>query len=163
MREMSDDFRDVIEKLRLALRLRKPVFTSTSHVALNIDGIDLELSAAEDGQHVMVLGIAGRFSKNPARRSMQAEKILQLNLQHLATNTACVCLDHGDEETPTVVIRGISPCRCAEMDRLAQTISDVALLTETHRHEFEDHPGTSPAQRSTPMTVSSEALIIFAP
>jgi len=158
---MSDDFRKVIEKLWLALHLRTPSFTGRT--VLTVEGLDLELSAAADGQHMVVTGIAGRLSPHPGRCAVQVDRILHLSLQHLACNAACVGLDENDDGVPTVVVRGITPCDCREMDRLAQTISDVASLTETSRRELEEHSYSPYAPNPRPVAQTTDTLIVFEP
>src|SRR4051812_43112075 len=92
---MSELFRRSIGELWAALRLPAPQFDNGSQVELEIDSVTLVLRDSDDGEHLLVSGVAGRLSRLQRREADQIESLLRSNLGHLTLARPCVRLRPG--------------------------------------------------------------------
>lgn len=158
---MSTEFNAVIEALWSSLGLSKPEFTSAGSAFLAVDGLDIELSEADDGRHIVVSVTAGQLSRNPVTQAEQVRSLLASALGNLAVNRACVCLDQSINP-PGVVVRAIAPCDSARLDQLATVVGDVSNLVEAHERELFGH--SRPAGPRPPLfDIPPDGMVIFSP
>jgi hypothetical protein len=165
---MAATFEDMIRRLWRSLDLGEPTFATSTSIVLSVDGLEVELADAADGEHVLICGQAGRLSSDPTTRAVQIQPILNSNLAHLAVNPACVCLASDDDETPLVVVR--ARCRYGDalrIDHLSAAIADVASVTELHARDLAGNRGPAErrgrGRRPAPIAGANDGLIIFEP
>src|SRR5215813_7202503 len=115
---MGGDFQTVVAKLWAALGLQRPQFAADGSCYLTVDGLKITLSSGIGGRSIIVSGQAGEVSGNPAVRADQISRVLKSSLRNLPVTPACVCLDRNSSHEPAIVVRAISPCSAALMERL---------------------------------------------
>jgi len=163
---MAAAFEDTIRRLWRLLDLREPMFAAAASIVLNVDGLEVELADADNGEHLLICAQAGRLSLQANRRSAQIERILGSNLAHLATNPACVCLAAEDSEAPQVLVRARCRYDRFRIDRLTAAITSVAAIAYLHASELAERDDTAQRRRIVQPAQTAGAendLMIFQP
>jgi hypothetical protein len=163
---MTNEFHRVIANLWRSLGLSSPRFRPEGTTTLMVDGFEIKLALLEDG-HIAVSGRAGRLSTNPVRMDEQISRLLTANLRMLSHNRACCWLedsgfDDQGAEPPMAVIEALSPCSAGSMNRLVETIGDVAHLAGEYSREL---GGSAPQPRAERVEEESfsDDMVIFRP
>ena len=164
--QMEEEFRHVVANLWTSLGLSWPKFGPEGVTTLTVDGRDITLALTEDGRHIAISSNAGELSVNPGLMDQQVALLLRSNLRTLASNRACCHLDDNSSPTPVVMVQALAPCSSAFVDRLIETISDVAHLAGECARELGGHAAPPPRRRpSAGLSLEDLAgeLVIFRP
>jgi hypothetical protein len=139
-----------------------PEFDHGSRVELEIDDVTIVLRDSDDGEHLLVSGIAGQLSRTRRRETDQIEALLRSNLGHLALARPCVRLRPASGGTHEVEVAALYPYRARNVAALKALISDVVARIERHGELLADGPlGARPGARSLEMSQSE--TMIFRP
>jgi Tir chaperone protein (CesT) family len=155
---MIDGFENVIAQLWGSLGLATPEYAADGSALLTVDGLKVKLAAATDGRHIVVSCRAGEFSSHRALMDDQAEAILKANLCWLTVNRACVCFEREGSGPPVLIVQALAACNAAFMDRLVETIGDVAALASERARLLVPH-GAQISQAAVKEEFYSDALV----
>ncbi len=158
---MSDAFRRTIRELWTALRLPPPQFDNGSLVELEIDAVTITLRDSDDGEHLLVSGLAGHLSRSRRREADQIETLLRSNLGHLALERPCVRL-RSARGTHAVEVAALHPYRARSTAALEALIEDVVARIELHG-ELLDAESVSSTAAARTLELSQSETMIFRP
>jgi Tir chaperone protein (CesT) family len=160
---MSEIFRRSIGELWAALGLPPPQFDDGARVELVIDEISLILQDSDDGEHLVVSGVAGQLSRQRRREAEQIEALLRSNLGHLALARPCLRLRPGAAGSHDVEVVARHPYRARSTAALKTLIEDVLARLELHAGLLlEDGPMIAET-RARNLEMSQSDTMIFRP
>ena len=161
MKGAEDPFRATIGKLWDRLGLPTPRFHEPGRVQLRIDEVALDL--LDDGRgNLVVEGLAGYLSDEPADRAKQVDTVLGTNHGLLVDLDVGVYLAEQPNRKRAIAVRATHPLESDDMDRLIKKLEDAVQTIEYYRPELTSAEAST-ARRGNPGPDGSEPTVIFRP
>lgn len=161
MSRVQGDFRSTIVKLWERLGLPQPRFVEPGRVQLKIDGIGLDL--IDNGRGVLVIeGVAGYLSEEPAHRAEQIRMVLNTNFGLLVDFEVGVYLTALPNQQTAITVRASCPFEMDNPGRLIKKLEDTVQTIEYYQPQLKS-AAVSGARRSGGASGSPEPAVIFRP
>lgn len=126
---MHSGFTRMISALWDDVGLGSPAFEPDGTIIMHLDAYKVELSASDDGRHVVASVTVCRFSDDPVQRNNEAEALLRLSLLSLTANRGGICMEERDGAN-FAVIRGACLCEVGLIHRLSDIVADLVYLAD---------------------------------
>lgn len=161
MSAVHGEFQAAIAALWARLGLAPPRFAEPDRVQLRVEGVSVDLF--DNGRGSLVIeGVAGELSHDPALRVRQTRRILETNLGLLLDSEAGVYLAGSRNGQVDVAVRAAYPYAMERIERLMKKVEDTIRTMEYYSAELK-FDAAAGARAHAAVSATSEPAVIFRP